>query len=275
MPLTTKPFLTGGASAFPYFGAPTNVGSTLPYQVNPGQNGWGNGWGGLNPFGPPRAPSYIVDIWKKALDSEDYGTLDAMSSDSNIRHHLARALGINVNQLANIAMSKFKGQYGTTASKWTPQMSSAYYQQQRMASNPFLAISGQGGLGTGGTQTANNPYAGMTTLYRDSTGMLHDPGNNPIPTTTNTPNVYLFGMNPYGMGNGRGNGNFGWRHGGGGGGRGRGGPGSGVSDTMQGAMPNPTTPNAGTQPVVPPPPAPPPQQLAPLPNSNEFAYQQQ
>ena len=265
----------------PYFGAPTNVGSTLPYQVNPGQTGWGNGWGAMSPFGPARAPSNIVDMWKQALDAGDYSTLNSMSSDSNIRQQLARALGINVNQLSNIAMSKFNGQYGTTASKWTPQMSSAYYQQQRMASNPFLAISGQGGLGMGGTQTANNPYAGMTTLYRDSTGMLHDPGNNPIPTTTNTPNVYLFGMNPYGMGNGRGNGNFGWRHGGG---RGMGGPGSGRGNSEQGAMPNPndssnpnpTTPNAGTQPVVPGPATPPPpQQLAPLPNSNEFAYQQQ
>jgi len=187
MPLTTKPYLTGGSPSFPYYGNPTPTVST-PTPIN---RGWGQGWGMYNPFNnrPPVAPQQIVNMWKQALDAGDYSTLDAMSSDSNIRHHLARALGINVNQLANIAMSKFTGQYGTTASKWTPEMSRNYYMSGRNGGTPTIT-----GTGTGSIPQLASPYANMTMLFRDNTGMLHDPGDNPIwqqlgNLPTNTPQV--------------------------------------------------------------------------------------
>jgi len=46
--------------------------------------------------------------------------------------------------------------------------------------------------GQSGTTGGTNPYADMTMLYRDNTGMLHDPGDNPItpPSTPGTQNPY-------------------------------------------------------------------------------------
>ena len=189
MAMTTKPFLTGGSPVFPFYGNPT---PTVP-TPNPVNMGWGQGWGMYNPFSnrqtQPGINPQILKMWQDAMASNDASTLMTMSSDGNIRNALARALGVNVNQLANMSMmtiGKSTTGAGVGSSKWTPEMSRNYYMSGRNGGTPTTT-----GTGTGGMPQLTSPYANMTMLFRDNTGMLHDPGDNPIweqlsnlPTTT-------------------------------------------------------------------------------------------
>lgn len=112
--------------------------------------------------------------------------------------------GSLVDQKGNVISGSWNNPLGTT------------YQPGGMGQNGYQrggtqwpGMPGMGGApgqpGAGGT----NPYEGMTTLYRDNTGMIHDPGDNPITSPTAPGNVYNFwGMN---QGNSRGNRSWGSR----------------------------------------------------------------
>lgn len=79
----------------------------------------------------------------------------------------------------------------------------------RPKAGTYAGSQAQGQMGTvnpGNGPNGTNPWAGMTQLYRDKTGMIHDPGDNPatsLPTTpTTTPGSYQPNMSyysPYGV----------------------------------------------------------------------------
>lgn len=87
---------------------------------------------------------------------------------------------------------KYDANTGAVTNSYTNQTLNQGYSgpyTQYFATTGGLPAPGMNKGGQPGT-TAPNPYAGMTTLYRDNTGMIHDPGDNPIPTQPPTPGMY-------------------------------------------------------------------------------------
>lgn len=218
-------------------------------------NMWGQGWGVFNPFRSRAIPSSIYEKYYPKYQSPYAADPTSMESLGGLR--------------------------SGTNEEWAKWNSiKAFYDNPMQSIMQGLGMNPSGGVGGGGGGgTQPDPYAGMTHLWRDPTGMIHDFGDNPQTTTPNGGGVDMNQMmNIFQMLNMM-NGNRGNRGNRGNGNRGNDpyGRGAGTTPYGRGA---PTPGGYNTKPLVtqpnpetpPPPPPPPPTYTAPPPGGGDPSY---
>lgn len=133
-----------------------------------------NGWGIYNPT--QRSTSSQSGIGGQILNdfmSADFDTQAAMWANQAVRPYLSHFVQSQgnafINRLEPASWSKAgqfdSGKYGDLQ---TPMQRIKQRNQQ-----------------AGAPAAGSDPYAGMTRLYRDSYGMIHDPGDNPVTQALN------------------------------------------------------------------------------------------